>query len=69
MRKFEVSGGCTWCGTCLVICPAGAIFMGAGGAKIDPDSCLGCGQCMTNCASEAICEIHQTQNDTEKKGD
>ena len=57
MKHFEVSGGCTWCGTCLSICPAGAITLGPEGAKIQKDRCLGCGQCAENCASEAIAEI------------
>ncbi len=57
MRYFEVSGGCTWCGTCLEVCPAGAVTLGQQGAKIQLDLCLGCGLCASNCASEAIVEV------------
>lgn len=56
MAKFEVSQGCTLCGTCLFECPVGAINMGPGGAKINEEVCIRCGRCMRNCASEAIVE-------------
>ncbi len=56
MAKYEVAQGCTWCGTCLYECPVGAITLEPGGARINPDICIGCGRCMRNCASEAIVE-------------
>lgn len=56
MAKYQVSQGCTLCGTCLYECPAGAISIGTEGAKINDDICIDCGRCMKNCASEAIIE-------------
>ncbi len=53
-RRFEVSRGCTFCGTCVFECPVGAIFLDGEGAHIDRDKCTGCGVCCDHCASEAI---------------
>jgi uncharacterized Fe-S center protein len=56
MKKniYTVAHGCTLCGTCVVECPVGAIFLGPQGARIDKEKCTGCGTCLRNCASEAI---------------
>ncbi len=56
---YEVNQGCTFCATCLYECPTGAIGMGMDGAVIDPDRCTGCGQCVQNCASEAITKVEK----------
>ena len=48
--------GCCFCQECQYVCPVGAISMDSHGAHIDPDICIGCGQCAANCASEAIVE-------------
>ena len=51
---------CTGCGTCVGICPYGAIRAdGKNGntlfvAKVDPDLCQGCGLCAASCPSRAI---------------
>jgi coenzyme F420-reducing hydrogenase delta subunit/Pyruvate/2-oxoacid:ferredoxin oxidoreductase delta subunit len=51
---------CAGCGTCIGICPYGAIRAdGKNGntlfvAKINPDLCQGCGLCAANCPSRAI---------------
>ncbi len=52
--KYVVQQGCTYCNTCIFECPVGAIEMTAAGAQIDQATCIGCGQCQENCASEAI---------------
>ncbi len=52
--RFSVSRGCTYCGTCVLECPVGAITLRQDGARIDHQACTGCGACRENCASEAI---------------
>lgn len=55
---YEVSRGCTGCGTCVAECPVQAVTMTvAGGARIDAGRCIGCGVCQENCASEAIVAV------------
>ncbi len=53
-KRYEVTRGCTGCTTCIYECPVQAIKMAPGGARIDPQKCIGCGKCYDNCASEAI---------------
>jgi len=40
--------------TCVRVCPAKAIKIADQYAQILPDRCIGCGQCVTMCAQEAI---------------
>ncbi|MGI5877370.1 MAG: 4Fe-4S dicluster domain-containing protein [Christensenellales bacterium] len=54
MTRYVVSTGCTLCGMCAADCPEGAVTLRPGGARIDPQRCIGCGICYRNCASEAI---------------
>lgn len=61
---YEITGGCTLCGTCVFECPIGAIKLTGKGATINPDKCIQCGKCYENCASEAVNRI-----DTTKKGE
>ena len=52
---YYVNGSCTACGVCVSIgCPALAREEGSGHALIDPDMCVGCGQCAQYCAFDAI---------------
>ena len=52
---FEVTGDCTACGVCPTLgCPAIAKDAETGRADIDPDLCIGCGQCAQYCAFGAI---------------
>lgn len=60
-RVFAVTRGCTYCGMCVVSCPAKAIVFSEKGARIDPEKCVGCGACKDNCASEAIVEVSESQ--------
>ncbi len=46
---------CIGCGTCVSICPVGAIsFDKDGKAQIDKTICIGCGACQANCPVSAI---------------
>jgi len=56
-KVFQVRRGCTFCGTCVTVCPHKAIDFTEKGAAIDPAACVGCGVCADNCASEAIVPV------------
>lgn len=46
---------CISCGTCVAICPVGAISFGKDGkAEIDKTKCIHCGACQASCPVEAI---------------
>lgn len=46
---------CISCGTCVAICPVGAIsFDDDGKARIDRRKCIRCGACQASCPVEAI---------------
>ncbi len=46
---------CIGCGTCVAICPVGAIsFDKNGKAQIDPKKCIHCGACEASCPVAAI---------------
>ena len=47
---------CTGCETCVDACPAEAISMVDGVAKVNHDECTECGTCVEECAAEAISE-------------
>ena len=47
---------CVGCGTCVDICPVGAISMVDGKAQIDKNVCISCGACMGACPVNAITE-------------
>ncbi len=48
--------------TCVRVCPAKAIKIADKHAQILPDRCIGCGQCVTMCAQEAISYRDGIQN-------
>nr|WP_303716248.1 4Fe-4S binding protein [Methanoculleus marisnigri] len=45
---------CTGCETCVDACPAAAIRMEDGKAKVDAGLCIDCGTCVDECPSGAI---------------
>jgi len=45
---------CTACETCVDECPAVAITINDGKAKVDKELCVDCGSCVDVCPSEAI---------------
>ncbi len=47
---------CTGCETCVDACPAEAISMADGVAKVDHKECTECGTCVEECPAEAISE-------------
>ena len=52
---YVVTGACKACGACVSIgCPALAKNPADGTASIDPDQCIGCGQCAHYCTFNAI---------------
>ncbi|MBN1773531.1 MAG: 4Fe-4S binding protein [Deltaproteobacteria bacterium] len=45
---------CTGCGACVDICPAEALRLEGGVARVDARACLGCGVCVPECTMRAI---------------
>ena len=46
---------CISCGSCVEICPVGAIYFGDDGrAQIDEEKCIKCGSCEATCPVDAI---------------
>jgi len=53
---MNVSDICAACGTCIAVCPFGAIRMGKGKIEIDPKKCKKCLICIKACPLGAISE-------------
>lgn len=45
---------CTFCQTCIDVCPVTAISEVSSKAWIDPDICIDCSACAENCPVDAI---------------
>ena len=45
---------CVGCGACVEVCPAQAISMVGGKAKINADKCVDCGRCAQVCPQGAL---------------
>jgi len=54
---------CDSCGTCIEVCPVGAIEKSSKTMRINPISCVGCGVCVPKCPKQAI----DLKNCTEKQ--
>ncbi len=51
----QVDNLCVACGTCIKVCPFGAIQIRDGiKAIIDLDKCVGCGKCQKICPASVI---------------
>lgn len=44
---------CTGCGSCLSVCPTGAMSLEGGKSAVDRKKCVGCGSCADVCPSQA----------------
>lgn len=49
-----VGADCRQCQMCIKNCPEEAISMADGSAYIDPDKCIGCGECISVCNFDVI---------------
>jgi heterodisulfide reductase subunit A len=55
---------CSSCGTCIVVCPYGAISKDEDGkAFVNPTLCKGCGICRATCPEKAILAPHFTRSE------
>jgi CRP-like cAMP-binding protein len=52
--------------TCMIKCPTGAIARSFSGEIYHKDSCIGCGQCATNCPYGHITIVTSTETDKKK---
>jgi ferredoxin len=55
--RYEVRGGCVFCGTCGMVCPVDAVEVVDGKTRIDQEKCIRCGECIDNCYTQAIVRI------------
>ncbi len=58
LRHPEIETGCTFCGSCAILCPSGAMKMEKSDAglslTVDPTACNMCGLCAATCPAQAI---------------
>ena len=50
---------CTGCGTCVAVCPAGALRVSDGVAHIDQEECIECEVCLSACPETAILSVSE----------
>ena len=54
-RLAQVGKSCVACGSCLEVCPLGAISIWKGViAQVSGEKCVGCGKCAKECPASAI---------------
>ncbi|MDD1669782.1 MAG: DUF362 domain-containing protein, partial [Methanomicrobiales archaeon] len=53
-HSMVVEEKCRGCGTCVEVCPAGALTLEGDTASLDRERCIGCGSCMDACLQSAI---------------
>jgi NAD-dependent dihydropyrimidine dehydrogenase PreA subunit len=51
-----ITDECIECGSCVEVCPEGAIQEGDGKYVIDQELCIECLSCLDECPNEAIVE-------------
>lgn len=66
-RGKPIVEGCIKCGTCLKVCPTGAIKIEENEFKIDMKRCIFCGNCAFYCARKAIKMSEDYELATENK--
>jgi NAD-dependent dihydropyrimidine dehydrogenase PreA subunit len=47
-------GACRMCGSCLDVCPAGALLRREKTIEIVAEFCLECGECISECPNDAL---------------
>ena len=52
--------GCVGCGDCAAVCPADAIYVCNGLARVNPEKCIGCGLCVKTCPKHIISIVPRT---------
>jgi ferredoxin len=59
---------CVSCGTCVKVCPSGAISVYKGiFANVDKNICIGCKKCAKSCPASVIFMTSKEKNSEEKK--
>ncbi|MDR0579165.1 MAG: 4Fe-4S binding protein [Campylobacteraceae bacterium] len=59
---------CVSCGTCVKVCPRGAISVYKGVfAVVDKTGCIGCKKCAKSCPASVISMISKERNYEEKE--
>lgn len=54
-RYARVGRECVACGSCLKVCPKGAVRIVSGViARVDQEICIGCGKCARTCPADVI---------------
>jgi ferredoxin len=54
-RIANIGAECVACGTCIRVCPVGALSVPKGiRAKVDAEKCVGCGKCERACPAGVI---------------
>lgn len=54
-RLAQAGKNCVACGSCLEVCPLGAISIWKGViAQVSGEKCVGCGKCARECPASAI---------------
>ena len=66
-RGKPIVEGCIKCGTCLKVCPTGAIKIEENEFKIDMKRCIFCGNCAFYCVKKAIKMSEDYELATENK--
>ena len=63
-RLAQVGKSCVACGSCLEVCPLGAISIWKGViAQVRGEKCVGCGKCAKECPASAI---HVTEREVQQ---
>lgn len=51
---LTIDDNCTGCGYCVQFCPANAITINRGKARINQNKCIGCAECLAICRFNAV---------------